>query len=267
MRHFMLFFGSMVLMFCACQTESTPSAEITPSNLEVEMKTFEKSIGDCDSDEVACASITLEYPEISTSEQPELASKINTAVQTNILRMIAAVNPVDSMPSDIEQAANQFLSDYEDFIKDVPTYNIPWNIETESQVLLNSSKVLSLDISSYSYTGGAHPNTYTWIYNIKLPEGSILELPALVKDNAAFSAKVENQFKQARGLEDSESLKENGFSFGETEFALPKNVGFTKEGIFFYYNAYEVGPYALGPTEFTLLYSELKGLIDLEQLF
>lgn len=268
MRQYLLLLGSGFLLLTACESTGTPeNTSPKPSDLEIQMQTLERSVGDCESEDKPCASVILEYPMVSSTEHPQLAQQINDAVQQNILRVIAAVNPIDSLPDDLDACTKMFLADYQDFVQDVPTYTIPWTIETESQVLLNAEKILSLDVSSFTYTGGAHPNNFTWLYNVQLPGGEPLLLESLILNETAFLTKVENQFKQSRGLEGDADLAEMGFSFGDAPFALPENYGFTAEGIYFYYNAYEVGPYVVGPTEFTILYSELTGLIDKSSLF
>jgi hypothetical protein len=65
-------------------------------------------------------------------------------------------------------------------------------------------------------------------------------------------------FRQARQLADTASLSDNYFEFPEDKFQLNKNYGFKKEGIVFFYNSYEIAPYAAGPTEVVIPYEELK---------
>jgi hypothetical protein len=68
-------------------------------------------------------------------------------------------------------------------------------------------------------------------------------------------------FRKTRELADTASLSESYFEFPENKFELNKNYGFTKNGIIFYYNNYEIAPYAAGPTELLIPYSDLGGLI------
>jgi hypothetical protein len=42
-------------------------------------------------------------------------------------------------------------------------------------------------------------------------------------------------------------------------FTLNDNYGFRKEGIVFFYNVYEIGSYAEGPTEILIPYERLEG--------
>jgi hypothetical protein len=76
---------------------------------------------------------------------------------------------------------------------------------------------------------------------------------------------VEKEFKVARGLPESTILQDEGF-FMEGDFYLPSSFGFNEEGLYLFYNAYEAAAYALGPTELTIPYDQLNGLIDLERI-
>ncbi len=68
-------------------------------------------------------------------------------------------------------------------------------------------------------------------------------------------------FRQTRQVPDTASLSDHYFEFPEDKFELNKNYGFKKEGIVFYYNNYEIAPYAAGPTEIVIPYNEIQELI------
>jgi hypothetical protein len=49
--------------------------------------------------------------------------------------------------------------------------------------------------------------------------------------------------------------------FENDQFFLPDNFAIVEEGITFFYNSYEIAPYAMGATELILRYDELKGIM------
>jgi len=51
-----------------------------------------------------------------------------------------------------------------------------------------------------------------------------------------------------------------GFWFKEG-FELTPNWGFTRDGMLFHYNSYEVAPYSMGPTDALVPWSELSGIV------
>jgi hypothetical protein len=69
---------------------------------------------------------------------------------------------------------------------------------------------------------------------------------------------AEQIFRKVKEIPDTASLNENYFEFPDDTFQLNKNYGFKKEGIVFYYNNYEIAPYAAGPTDVVIAYEHLK---------
>ena len=59
-------------------------------------------------------------------------------------------------------------------------------------------------------------------------------------------------------LPDTASLNENYYEFPDDKFQLNQNYGFRKDGIVFYYNNYEIAPYAAGPTEVVIPYESVR---------
>ena len=68
----------------------------------------------------------------------------------------------------------------------------------------------------------------------------------------------EQIFRQVKEIPDTASLNENYFEFADDTFQLNKNYGFRKEGIVFYYNNYEIAPYAAGPSEVLIPYERIR---------
>jgi hypothetical protein len=71
---------------------------------------------------------------------------------------------------------------------------------------------------------------------------------------------VEKKFREVREIESSISIADAGFFWGDS-FGLPQNFALQEDGVYFYYNPYEAAAYALGATEFTIPYEELKEVI------
>jgi hypothetical protein len=61
-------------------------------------------------------------------------------------------------------------------------------------------------------------------------------------------------------------LTTEGF-FWDGSFKLSENFAVEKEGLRFYYNAYEVAPYAVDPTDLVIPRSELRKVTDTGRLY
>jgi Protein of unknown function (DUF3298) len=104
------------------------------------------------------------------------------------------------------------------------------------------------------------------VLNFNLKTGKSLIWKDFITDQKALEILAEKEFKKARELPLNANLMEEGF-FWEGAFTLPKNFELQEEGIYFWYNPFEAAAYALGPTDFTISYSELGKLVKKEVLF
>ncbi|MCT1529797.1 DUF3298 and DUF4163 domain-containing protein [Sphingobacterium daejeonense] len=178
-------------------------------------------------------------------------SAMNNIVKANIL--------LDGEPS-IEVYLGNFIESYGNFIEENNVkYNLAWDKETIVRVELNSPDLIMLNSSTYEFSGGAHGNSFTiWsVYDVHNYEK--LELNTFISENKMkeFTKIAERFFRREEGLADTASLEDEYF-FENDEFSLAANYGISKEGIIFYYNSYEIKPYAAGPTYLSIPYEDIQ---------
>ena len=79
-----------------------------------------------------------------------------------------------------------------------------------------------------------------------------------------FSLKITKSLllslKEHLQVESIDELHEEGY-LNWTDMYPSKNFLLSPDGIKFYYNAYEIAPYAAGPTEITIPYESLKDIL------
>ena len=141
------------------------------------------------------------------------------------------------------------------------------NIGVSYVVQLAQDDLISVqfDIEDY-YQGAAHPNTFTEVVNYDLKNGKQLKLADLFKPGAKYLPAIANYCiadlkKQAKdkGLEASEI--ENGAAANAKNY---RSWTITRKGIGVNFDAYQVGPYAVGPQFVLVPYANLKDLINPE---
>lgn len=141
----------------------------------------------------------------------------------------------------------------------------PWYLDYRASCLLydTTRQVATLALVTEAYLGGAHPLTTTRLAMYDLATGKPLPSSAVLTPTATTEllALAERHFRAARGLAAGELLSAAGFDFAEGRFALPQQVALSAEGLRLYYGPYEVGPYALGSTAFTIPYGEVNALL------
>jgi len=127
-----------------------------------------------------------------------------------------------------------------------------WEFEFMMRKHHQSAGYLCLGFDSYSFAGGAHPNSYSGFVNIDLNSNKVLtnrELVDSVQVMPAVSAAFRNHWlKELPELKESITLESAGFFIEKNNLPLPNNIGINDKQATFYYNTYEVGAYVMGPT-------------------
>jgi len=264
--NFKLYFFSIILgstIFFSCKNDSADQSaktEVIESKpLTFETKTFERKGGECKEEYAKCIIIKLNYP-VANEGIEQSRNAINQFVNSMLLEAI--IPDPDKEVKDFNTASEQLIKSYEEQLKEIPDYEMGWAIEVDgSAEIIDNHAVITLPV--YSNMGGAHPNHHVTIANFDLKTGNELKLLDIVNDTKAFRELAQKRFIEARISDyDLGEVNIDDFFFGEG-FQLPENFAIKKDGIYFYYNPYEAAPYALGTTEFTISFKDLKGIVKI----
>lgn len=134
-------------------------------------------------------------------------------------------------------------------------------IEIKGDSIYQSPNLISMAYSWYIYEGGAHGNYGKVCYNYEKATGKKITYKDLVKDEAKLLSVAQKAFKQQNGIADDEDITDM-FHFEDNKFVLNDNFCFTKNGISFFYNPYEIAPYAAGLIELELSSEQIRGLVN-----
>ncbi|MBT8259711.1 MAG: DUF4163 domain-containing protein [Flavobacteriaceae bacterium] len=187
----------------------------------------------------------------------EIAKTINSKVENHIANMLI-FSEEDSNTVTLDEGISKFDAEYKNFKADFEESNLIWEATFDAEVLYQSSNIISIAISSYTNTGGAHGNSVITFYNFDIASGNILDNKDIINDLESFAKIAEEHFKNDVDLKENESIDD--FFFGEP-FHLPANIGFNEEGLVLLYNTYEVASYAMGITEFTIPFEDIDTLL------
>jgi hypothetical protein len=158
----------------------------------------------------------------------------------------------------------EFLAHDERLQRELAERPMRWSDDRQVEVIYQTGHLLSLKSTIYSYLGGPHPNIFVTLATLELTKGEELTLEQILLPGAAprMEELAERKFREARGLTAEESLADAGFIFLDGgEFALNENFAVVDGGVVFHYDPYEIAPYALGPTDVLLGWSELSGIV------
>lgn len=220
----------------------------------------EKSLGICKT--AACPEITLNY--ILAVGEKDISENINTQINETIIN---ALNfSIDSISSSktLEEAANQFVTTYQNDILEFPDISSKYVAEINIELLSHSANIISIESSQYFYTGGAHGYEKISFLNIDPKTGIKIPFESLLTNSEDFTAFVEEKFRMIHNIGLDDSINSTGFWFENDIFYLPENVGFTDNKLLFIYNQYDIASYADGPIQFEILKDEANPFLKIK---
>jgi len=211
----------------------------------------------CKPPDSVCVSFAVSFPVFSGSDSAAsrtLAAVIDTALMQD---------DKDAHGKSMQTQANDFLRQYQEFRKAMPGLSEPWFYKGKLTPQVVGDSLISITIQEEYYTGGAHGVNSVRFINIQPHTGARVTLGEVLKPGyeAVLTSAGEKVFRQDHKLAPTESLLEHSFEFPDDKFKLPANYGFSPEGIIFYYNSYEIGSYAAGPTQLVIPYSALADVL------
>lgn len=246
----------------AISTNSLQAKTFFSDTLKYKYQTFEKHSKNCVKIDSICAVFKVKYPVFENAE-------FNATIQKEMLKIFQENNQDVQKLKSLEEASKVFLGEYDQGIneqlKDGTELNsIPWTMETTTQVAKQKGKYIMISIFTDWFTGGAHPVGMN--YNLAY-EAQTLKRIAL-KDifkqgyEPRLLKMAETIFRKQESLKLSDKLDEsNGYFFENGKFKLNDNFIITDKSIDFFYNVYEIKPYAAGPTLLSIPLSLIKPLL------
>ena len=249
------------LAFYACKNnQSGNNASVVPATpVSLTSGTIVQKNGpDCDKPDslrLNCVEVNFQYP-VVTSGPEIMKTAVETWAKDFMTSMVAYAEEPDNMPL-LEEAIQGFFNLHDESVRDYPEGPAYFIAEVKDTVLLNDGTHLTLQLDGYSYSGGAHPNPSSSVATWEAATGKRVKLEDVVTDLTALQKIAEQKFRQ----EQAEAFQQ-GFEFDESfPFKLADNTGLLKDGIYFCYVPYEVGPYAMGYTQFVIPFDEIRQIM------
>jgi len=189
-----------------------------------------------------CMDYKVEYP-VVYSQDENLARNINSAIKKHIPTINAQKYIADYLQ---ETNGEVFSSGHSD--------------ETKITLLAVTDRTFTLDVSSSSYTGGAHGNYGSLAYNYDKYTGESIKLEDMFVAHYKESLRViaEQEYRRQNGIMSHESL--TAHDWFENKFILPASIGLGSDGLHLEYAPYEIKAYAAGTTSLVVPYHLLASI-------
>lgn len=257
-----MIFKSVIFLVIACSLAACDwgvpgkvKPAITKDTLKYNYKTLKQRAADCDNKpDSGCTIAQIKYPVFVGQKV------LNDTISQNLL---ASFKLNDKKPdSSLQQLIRHFLKLYEDDKRVNKRPGLIYTLDSKASVIRQDSNLLTLQFIEYSYTGGAHGGSSIRFVNwdTKLRKKIVLN-DILIDGYAGVLNKIaEKIFRKQEKLSDTISLAD-GYFFKDNKFSLNNNYLISPIGIRFHYNNYEIKPYAAGPTDMLISYSEIESLL------
>ncbi|WP_239970538.1 DUF3298 and DUF4163 domain-containing protein [Confluentibacter citreus] len=183
-----------------------------------------------------------------------IIDNINSVVNNHVIKMLR-LDPSEPVSiKTIEEGIDAFNEEYNRFDADFPDTTQDWEAQIDGEVMYQSPELISISLTSYLYTGGAHGNLTISFLNFDTKTGKLIKNSDLFKNMDEFNALANRYFENT--IEDKDVL------FDPQSFQLPENIGFNDEGAVLLYNAYEIAAYSEGIIEFIIPFESINALLN-----
>jgi len=254
-----LWISSVLVLFLSACTEpsTTPNSTGALQYDEIHYSKTENKNGEPCSEQARafCAIIDLRYPDFTTAPNIKLKNKLNGLVSELLLS--SEFETLDVKPENTEQLAFLYLQEFRE-----GQSASDWELTHHINVLTQHQRFISLESNKTGYLGGAHGFQKVQLFNFD-NKGEAIKLSDLftLGYEGELNAIAEVLFRKQHELPPEKNLEDLGFSFPNGEFQLNDNFAITEKGIRFFFNTYEIAPYAFGTTELMINYTDIQSLI------
>ena len=134
-----------------------------------------------------------------------------------------------------------------------------YEVYINDEVTYDRNNIMSIAITKYQFTGGAHGMTYLDTYNYNLLNGDRLTLENMFKPGVDYK-EIVNKFI----TEEINDNPEEYFKGDERFKGIGENQPFyiDEDGIVVYFGLYEIAPYYVGMPKFKLKFDEFDKYLN-----
>ncbi|NLP35706.1 MAG: DUF3298 and DUF4163 domain-containing protein [Clostridiales bacterium] len=198
-------------------------------------------------------SYTIKYPQFLSDTFQTLADKLNSLYRTKAYMYEKKT---------VNRLYQQAMAEYEYSVAN----NFPireFEVYEDYTITYNQNCALSLYIDRYEYTGGAHGSTIRTSDTWNLQRSRKIEIKDLYHGEQDYQEYIIDNInrKIAEDIAAGDDLYFDDYTQLVSKNFKPKNFYLTEEGAVFYYQQYDIAPYAAGIRTFLIPYSP-DGIVE-----
>ncbi|MEP3837250.1 MAG: DUF3298 and DUF4163 domain-containing protein [Algibacter sp.] len=182
-----------------------------------------------------------------------VANQINTEINNTIFSQLHLAHPNEIKTTSIEESIASFIKEYHTIKKDFPETAQQWEAQIDGEVMYQSPELISIAITSFINTGGAHGNLIISFLNFDSKTGQPLKNSDLFTNIEAFKTLSKSYFTTA--------TIDKSLLLDIDSYKLPQNIGYSEDGVILLYNTYEIAPYSSGIIEFAVPFAAAESYL------
>lgn len=251
---FALFFGFSLFISCNGTTEEHPPSAFHYNSYSMEHPTCSDDIRNGQ-----CMFVEFIYPHFEGSDPV-----LNDSLGKQVAQFFSDSTVIRLSQDLLMDTAGRLFGSYDSTLSYFDDYSLPWMVEKHVSIRGLTEHYITVEFRDRRFTGGAHGTDFRYYRTYNRNPFGELKMDDLVRagNRDALRRIAEKRFRLNRQLGYNRTLEEAGFWFPDGRFAMPVNAGLTNKGLLLYYNAYEVAPYAEGPTSVLIPFDELTGILN-----
>lgn len=262
----------------SCQnTETAKPAKVSSIQADtlVALKAGDKASPKC--------KVSIDYMYLEAGDEKDsISAIINSRIQSIAFGdSYGKMSPKEAIPA----VVGKYTKDYRDKLtkfyeadihngvkpEDIPAwYN--YEYEITSELSLNNDSIWNFSVSTFTDTGGAHPNTTIKWANLLAKSGKVLTKNVVFrkdKEKEIIDLILKhlidevNQRLETDTITSLEGLKQNG-ALLDVELYIPDNFLLLEDRVSFLYNRYDIAPYSMGEFIIDVPYAEIETMLNRE---
>lgn len=199
----------------------------------------------------------IKYPYLKIKSNYNKKDDTQTKIIQNINSAIS--NTVTTAKDKIEKDSEEYKKSYEADSNKDNTIKYQYEAIYNYKIAYNKNNILSIPLTMYEFTGGAHGLTNIKSFNYDLVKEKELKLEDLFKANSNYKEVINNHIK-----EEISKQPENYFQgqYGFSSIKDNQDFYISDEGIVIYFSLYDIAPYSSGIPMFTITWDEIIDYLE-----
>lgn len=254
----------IALLMAACQSNS-PKDELTFYAVEAQENLKEPPLDSVDSNDAFAelhaqeereldVKVNMEFVKSDNEQKTKVCKLINDQLIELLLKQSSDQAIEEALAQYIEAAKEEFHSDN---IANIYYDHLKGNAEHGMKDVVNYRLVED------TFMGGAHPCRLTTILRFNTQTGEFIPLDDVFSTihQHALQDTLLHKLMADNGVRTLQGLQKKGF-LEMSDMFVSHNFALRDDSIEFYYNEYDIAPYAYGPTTICLSYDQVKDIVN-----